>query len=151
MSAKKVKLFNYNFILKAKENLYLMEVGCGVGNTIFPLLKLGLPNLFIFGLDISNTAIEITQKNSLYTAERYLNIENFDKCGRVRTFVCDVKKDEILEIAEGKIDFCTMIFFLSAFMPNDLEGVVRKIDKKIKKGYSLILVFDFIYLCLSLK
>ena len=54
----------------------MMEAGCGVGNTTFPVVKLGLPNLFIFGFDVSSRAIEITMKNTLYTAERLFNVKN---------------------------------------------------------------------------
>lgn len=35
-----------------------MEVGCGVGNTIFPLIK-EHPHLFYYGLDFSKKAIDL--------------------------------------------------------------------------------------------
>lgn len=53
-----------------------MEAGCGVGNTIFPLLKqVKTGNLFIFGFDISETAIKLTKKNEFYDETRsYRNL-----------------------------------------------------------------------------
>lgn len=35
-----------------------MEVGCGVGNTVYPLLEEN-PNLFIYAFDFSKIAIEL--------------------------------------------------------------------------------------------
>jgi len=49
----------------------LLEAGCGVGNTIFPLLKQeNLKNLYIYGFDISETAVKLTWKNEFYNEKR---------------------------------------------------------------------------------
>jgi methyltransferase-like protein 6 len=40
------------------DRLVLLEAGCGVGNTIFPLLR-AHPALFVYALDFSHTAVEI--------------------------------------------------------------------------------------------
>ncbi len=39
---------------------YLLEVGCGVGNTIFPLLE-QVPGLFVYGVDFSARAIQLVK------------------------------------------------------------------------------------------
>lgn len=47
------------------------EVGCGVGNTIFPLLERNIDsNLFVYGSDFSETAINIVKESEGYTKDR---------------------------------------------------------------------------------
>lgn len=49
----------------------VFEVGCGVGNTIFPLLEKNCdPNLFVYGCDFSSKAIEIVQESLDYSTDR---------------------------------------------------------------------------------
>jgi len=45
----------YIFVVENEYNL--IEAGCGVGNAAFPIAKLELPNLKIYGFDLSETAI----------------------------------------------------------------------------------------------
>ena len=45
----------------------LLEVGCGVGNTIFPLLEEN-PNLFIHACDFSPRAIEFVRVSQMITS-----------------------------------------------------------------------------------
>lgn len=55
------------------EQTRILEIGCGVGNTIFPILLYDPnPNLFVYGCDFSSTAVEILQQNSDYDESRYL-------------------------------------------------------------------------------
>jgi SAM-dependent methyltransferase len=45
----------------------LLECGCGVGNAMFPLLRLH-PSLFIYGVDVSKNAIQCVQNHPDYAA-----------------------------------------------------------------------------------
>ena len=58
------------FLLIFQRKFNLIEAGCGVGNTIFPLLKLEIENLFIAGFDISETAISIVRESNLTKKEK---------------------------------------------------------------------------------
>ena len=52
-------------------NQRVFEIGCGVGNTIFPLLLYNdNPNLFVYGCDFSSAAIEIMQQSKEYDPSR---------------------------------------------------------------------------------
>ena len=57
-----------------------------------------------------------------------------EKKNRVKTFVCNILTEEITENLVEKLDFCTMIFFLSSFFKKDLEKILMKIDKFLKNA-----------------
>lgn len=53
-------------------------MGCGVGNTIFPLLELN-PQAFVYACDFAPSAVEIVRAHPQYAS-----------CGRVHAFVADI-------------------------------------------------------------
>ena len=105
----------------------LMEVGSGVGNTLFPLVETHKNKRF-YAFDCSPKAIELLRSHEKYDPER------------VRAFVCDITREPIpdSEVEDGSVDFVTMIFMLSALAPEQMDDVLQKINKKMKMGGSVL-------------
>lgn len=100
----------------------LLEIGCGVGNFIFPLIEENTP-YYIYACDFSVRAIELVKKHPLYKK---------DVC---YAFVCDITQDNLNEIiVENSVDVVSMIFVLSAIHPNKMINVLQNIYKILKPG-----------------
>ncbi|CAL1299706.1 unnamed protein product [Larinioides sclopetarius] len=113
-----------------KEKPVLLEVGCGVGNFIFPLISEGTP-FFIHACDFSPRAIDLVKENSLY---------NPATCN---AFVSDATQEKLNEkIASESVDVATMIFVLSAIHPNKMPFVLKNIFEVLRPG-GMLLIRDY--------
>lgn len=86
----------------------IFEIGCGVGNTILPILQYSQePELKVYGCDFSSRAIEILQENSEFDSKR------------CEVFVLDATENwsTVVPFAEQSIDIIVLIFVLSAIHP----------------------------------
>ena len=103
----------------------ILELGCGVGNSIFPILKKNVSTkLTVFGCDFSRTAVDLLKQHPEY--------EN----GRCEAFVCDIAQKSWANVPfeENSLDMVILIFVLSALDPSDMELVVDNIKKYLKPG-----------------
>lgn len=109
----------------------MLEIGCGVGNLIFPLIEDGHRDYFIYACDLSPRAVELVRQHNLYD-EAYMN-----------AFPCDITTGEVFEtIPEGSLDIATSIFVLSAIHPDKFRTVVRNIFRLMKPG-GMVLFRDY--------
>ncbi|XP_015783993.1 methyltransferase-like protein 2 [Tetranychus urticae] len=118
--------------LLSKEVVNIFEIGCGVGNTVFPLLALReSPQTMIYCCDFSPLAIDILKSNDLFD-------EN-----RCKPFVCDVTSDVLsLPFDESSLDVIVSIFTLSAIPPKDIPRVISNLCRFLKPG-GLFLFRDY--------
>lgn len=113
------------------ENKTLLEIGCGVGNFMYPLIKEN-KKIFVYACDFSTDAVQLLKDNSEYDTDRCLG------------FVCDVTKPNSLEeqLAGVKVDFVSLIFVFSALHPDKMKTAVENIAKVMKPN-GTVLVRDY--------
>lgn len=112
-------------------SLRIFEVGCGAGNTIFPLMKAKVEeSFFMYGCDYAPSAVEVVKNSTNYNTKR------------CHVFVHDITSSENYPMPEESLDIIIMIFVLSALDFNKMKQAVEKLSKLLKKG-GLILFRDY--------
>lgn len=112
------------------ERQVLLEVGCGVGNFIFPLLE-EKTRFYIYACDFSPRAVQMVKSHPLYAEEQ------------VRAFQCDLTRDPLGEhVPIESVDVVTLIFVLSAIHPEKMRQVLDNVRSVLKPG-GLVLFRDY--------
>nr|XP_008010396.2 tRNA N(3)-methylcytidine methyltransferase METTL2A [Chlorocebus sabaeus] len=107
----------------------ILEVGCGVGNTVFPILQTNNdPGLFVYCCDFSSTAIELVQTNPEYDPSR---------CFAFVHDLCDEEKS--YPVPKGSLDIIILIFVLSAIVPDKMQKAINRLSRLLKPGGMLLL------------
>ncbi|KAJ1902412.1 hypothetical protein LPJ66_000023 [Kickxella alabastrina] len=106
----------------------IMEVGCGAGNAVFPLLAdVRDPCLFVYACDYSKTAINVVKANEAY---------NESRC---KAFVWDLSSADLPEGVEpASVDIMLMIFVFSALHPDQWAQAVENAYRVLKPGGILL-------------
>lgn len=113
-----------------EESLVLFEVGCGVGNFMFPLMSED-ENMYVYACDFSHRAVQFVKENPSYDPSR------------CTVFQCDIVNDDLTnQVTDGTVDVATMIFVLSAIHPDKMAAALRKIVQTLKPG-GCLLVRDY--------
>ncbi|CAJ1076234.1 Methyltransferase-like protein 2-A [Xyrichtys novacula] len=107
----------------------ILEVGCGVGNTVFPILKTNNdPGLFVYCCDFSSTAVELVKTNPDYDP------------GRCFAFVHDLSDVEAnYPVPDGTLDVIVLIFVLSALHPDKMQESISRLARLLKPGGVMLL------------
>ncbi|XP_054430798.1 tRNA N(3)-methylcytidine methyltransferase METTL2A [Pteronotus mesoamericanus] len=110
----------------------IFEVGCGVGNTVFPILQTNNdPRLFVYCCDFSSTAIQLVQTNLAYDPSR---------CFAFVHDLCD--EDKNYPIPRDSLDIIVLIFVLSAIIPDKMQKAIDRLSGLLKPG-GMILLRDY--------
>ena len=102
----------------------LLEVGCGVGNFMYPLLEHN-KRMFVYACDFSTDAVQLVKANPAYDTTR---------CS---AFVCNLAEPRSLtsafeaQGANGLVDIVTLIFVLSAIHPDKMRACIDNIARVI--------------------
>ncbi|XP_050419469.1 tRNA N(3)-methylcytidine methyltransferase METTL2 [Patella vulgata] len=108
------------------------EVGCGVGNTVFPVVQTNNnPDLMVYCCDFSATGVGHVKDHPDYDPSR------------CHAFVCDISNPEsTVPFPECSLDIIIMIFVLSAIHPDKFASVIDRLTKYLKPG-GVILFRDY--------
>lgn len=110
-------------------DVVMVELGCGAGNTLFPVLKQNVNEGFrIVGCDFSAKAVEVVRAQPLYK-------EHVER-GRVRAEVYDLSEPDTLPVGveEGTVDVVIMVFVFSALAPEQWSAALGNVRRMLKKG-----------------
>jgi len=111
-------------------SIRLLEVGCGAGNSVFPLLEAS-SSIFIFCCDISERAVSLVRRNVNY---------NETRC---QAFVWDIAEEkDNNQIVEGSLDAILCVYVLSAIPSNRLTMAIRNLSRLLRPG-GLLFIKDY--------
>ncbi|KAI8916701.1 S-adenosyl-L-methionine-dependent methyltransferase [Powellomyces hirtus] len=105
----------------------LLELGCGVGNFIYPMLESN-PELYIYGCDLSKRAVDFVKADPKYTESR------------CKAFVCDITTNPLTDsIPPQSLDIVSALFCFSAIPPARMHLALNNIKLVLKPGGTLII------------
>jgi SAM-dependent methyltransferase len=121
----------------AKQQITLVEIGCGVGNNILPLLE-QYPDWKFYAYDVSAVAIQYLHKDS----RCYNHNQQHIQAG-----VWDVTvsaSDSFPPPVIGNAHICTVFFCLSAISPGEpMRTAVKNIVSTLRSNGGVIILRDY--------
>lgn len=112
----------------------ILEVGCGAGNTVFPLLAANAnPALRIVACDYAPQAVQVVREHPLYTPP----------CGTCAAHTWDLSTPGLPPgVTPGSVDAVVLIFVLSALHPDEWAQAARNVHAALRPG-GLVLLRDY--------
>ncbi|NXL89843.1 METL2 protein, partial [Alectura lathami] len=107
----------------------IFEVGCGAGNSVFPILKAlsNTPGTFLYCCDFATGAVELVKSHSSYNS------------AWGSAFVHDVCDDALpYPFPDEILDVILLVFVLSTIHPDRMQQVVNRLAKLLKPGGMLL-------------
>lgn len=109
----------------------VVEVGCGAGNTMYPILEVNENSeLRMVGVDFSSKAVEIVKENKLY------------ELPQAHAAIWDLANPEGVMpegVEEHSADIIVLIFVFSALSPDQWGQAIANIKKLAKPGAKILL------------
>ncbi|KAH3678127.1 hypothetical protein WICMUC_001691 [Wickerhamomyces mucosus] len=108
----------------------ILEIGCGAGNTLFPILNQNSnEQLRIHGSDYSKRAVELV-KTSEHFNDKYASASVWDLAN---------SEGELPEgIEPNSVDIAVMIFVFSALSPIEWDNALNNLSKVLKPGGQIL-------------
>uniref|UniRef100_A0A672JF59 tRNA N(3)-cytidine methyltransferase n=1 Tax=Salarias fasciatus TaxID=181472 RepID=A0A672JF59_SALFA len=102
----------------------ILEVGCGVGNSVFPILKnIKGTDSFLYGCDFSQRAIQLIMDHPDYD-DSVCHVFVHDLCEEAASF----------PFPPRSLDVILAVFVLSSIHPERIQGVVNRLSAYLKDG-----------------
>ncbi|KAK0542466.1 hypothetical protein OC846_006608 [Tilletia horrida] len=125
----------------------IIEVGCGAGNTVFPLLEANKnPRLELFACDYSAEAVQVVKSNPLYSSTEKIGscaASVWDLSGTTPITNSDQTQARLPEgVQPHSIDIVVLIFVFSALRPEEWASAARNVMTMLKPG-GLVLFRDY--------
>lgn len=109
------------------QKIIYLELGCGVGNMIFPLVEEGFSNFYFYACDFSPRAVDFVKANKLYDDNK------------MKAFCADLTTDDLFDnVKEKSVDIASLIFVLSAIHPSMWSQVAKVAYRALKPGGILL-------------
>eukprot|EP00887_Chlorella_sp_A99_P007498 scaffold2.g7498.t1 len=115
----------------------VLEVGCGAGNSVFPLLALR-PAARVWACDFAPRAVALVRAHPAYAAAA--------AAGRCFAFVADISRDDLCEaggVPRAGVDACSMVFVLSALSPAAMPAALARVAACLRPGAGRVLFRDY--------
>ncbi|XP_067843578.1 mRNA N(3)-methylcytidine methyltransferase METTL8 isoform X2 [Heptranchias perlo] len=110
----------------------IFEVGCGAGNSVFPILgEIRDPSTFLYCCDFSARAVDLVKSHPSYNASQCYAFVH-DLCDEVGTY----------PFPDESIDVILLVFVLSSIHPARMQKVISRLSKLLKPG-GMILFRDY--------
>lgn len=110
-----------------EQKVVFLELGCGVGNMIFPLVQEGFSNFYFYACDFSPRAVNFVRSNPFYDESK------------MKAFCADLTTDDLFEnMADGCVDLASLIFVLSAIQPASWAHVASVAYRALRPGGVLL-------------
>lgn len=122
----------------------ILEIGCGAGNTIFPLARFRAsdPTLHIYACDFAPSAVQLVRESPEYDPAR-MTVFVHDLCSEGEEPQEATGEPSLSSvITEGSLDIIVAIFVLSALDPARLPGVLQRLFRLLRPG-GLLLFRDY--------
>ncbi|KAG6819069.1 hypothetical protein H0H93_015763 [Arthromyces matolae] len=111
----------------------IAELGCGAGNSVFPLLASNQnPELQLRAYDYSSHAVKLVQNNELYISP---------PMGSIHSAVWDLTSADGLPsgLEPESVDIVVLVFVFSALHPDEWGRALSNIHKMLKPGGKVVM------------